>query len=62
METVAKIFGEFGSDSWFEKDAREFLGSRFKCKECGCGKFEKESDTMDVWFDSGVPSRRGLQE
>ncbi|MDR0404702.1 MAG: isoleucine--tRNA ligase [Oscillospiraceae bacterium] len=54
METVARIFAEFGSDSWFEKDASEFLGSRFKCKECGCGEFEKESDIMDVWFDSGV--------
>ncbi|MCD7723299.1 MAG: isoleucine--tRNA ligase [Clostridiales bacterium] len=54
MMKVAGIFGKEGSDSWYEKDAEYFLPNGFKCPHCGENKgFEKESDIMDVWFDSG---------
>ncbi|NLN75482.1 MAG: isoleucine--tRNA ligase [Armatimonadetes bacterium] len=48
---------ENGSDSWFEKDASEFVPAGFKCAVCGCETFVKEEDVLDVWFDSGSSCR-----
>jgi isoleucyl-tRNA synthetase len=53
IEKVAKVFEEEGSDSWWEKDAEAFLGKDEKCATCGNNTFTKETDIMDVWFDSG---------
>jgi isoleucyl-tRNA synthetase len=54
-EEVATIFGEQGSDAWWEHEAEYFVGKDFKCSHCGEAKgFTKETDIMDVWFDSGV--------
>jgi isoleucyl-tRNA synthetase len=56
-ETTAKIAGIFekeSSDAWVEYEADRFLPDGFKCPDCGCGNFTKESDIMDVWFDSGI--------
>jgi isoleucyl-tRNA synthetase len=53
IERVASVFGEEGSDSWWEHDADHFLGNEFKCISCGGSEFNKETDIMDVWFDSG---------
>ncbi len=50
---ISKIFGEYGSNIWYEKNADFFLNNNLKCVKCGCEKFNKEQDTMDVWFDSG---------
>ena len=55
-ETIARIselFGEHGSNIWFEKDAPELLPEGFACPFCGGREFDKESDTLDGWFDSG---------
>lgn len=63
-ETIAKISSVFrkeGSDSWWTKDVSEFIPEGMKC-ECGCDKFEKEFDIMDVWFDSGVSHTSVLDE
>ncbi len=54
IERVAKLFESVGSDSWWERDASYFLGDSFKCEKCNCADFEKETDIMDVWFDSGI--------
>ncbi|MDR1002164.1 MAG: isoleucine--tRNA ligase [Oscillospiraceae bacterium] len=54
MFHVADLFGQFGSDVWFERAAEALLPEGAKCKECGCTSFDKERDIMDVWFDSGV--------
>jgi isoleucyl-tRNA synthetase len=43
-----------GIEVWYEKPAAELLPSGTKCSECGSTDFEKESDILDVWFDSGV--------
>ncbi|MBN8220640.1 MAG: isoleucine--tRNA ligase [Spirochaetes bacterium] len=43
-----------GVEVWYEKPAAELLPSGTKCEECGSSNFEKESDILDVWFDSGV--------
>ncbi len=52
IERVATSFEKYGSDSWWEKTAKELIGE-MKCG-CGHGEFRKESDIMDVWFDSGT--------
>ncbi len=59
-ETINRVYEdslENGSDSWFEKDAKELLPPGYKCPKCGGSDFEKETDVLDVWFDSGSSSR-----
>ena len=50
---VKELFRDKGSDSWFTMSAREILPKGFKCPYCGGIELEKETDIMDVWFDSG---------
>ena len=52
ISLVSKMFENEGSNSWFEKTPEEILGKTITC-ECGCNKLVKETDIMDVWFDSG---------
>ncbi len=52
MEHVASLFAEYGSQVWFERDAADLLPEGQSCA-CGGKRFRKESDIMDVWFDSG---------
>jgi isoleucyl-tRNA synthetase len=54
MHHIADQFEENGSDVWFEKNAAELLPAGTTCPACGHDKFTKESDILDVWFDSGV--------
>jgi isoleucyl-tRNA synthetase len=53
IEHVSVLFAEFGSDIWFAKEARDLMPPGFKCPVCGGEEFTKETDIMDVWFDSG---------
>lgn len=53
INKISDIFRVEGSDAWYSHDVKDFLPEGFKC-ECGCCEFEKETDIMDVWFDSGV--------
>lgn len=48
------LFRQYGSDVWFARPARELLPSGTACPQCGCLEFTKETDIMDVWFDSGT--------
>ncbi len=57
IEHFADIVKESGTDSWFEKDIRDLVPSGFVCPDCGKSEFEKTSDILDVWFDSGVSHR-----
>ncbi|MCC7529517.1 MAG: isoleucine--tRNA ligase [Candidatus Melainabacteria bacterium] len=52
IERVASAFEKFGSDSWWESSPQELIGD-LKC-QCGHAEFRKETDIMDVWFDSGT--------
>ena len=56
-ETIAAIsalFEKEGSNAWFSKEAAEILPEGFTCPHCGGSTgFEKETDTLDGWFDSG---------
>ncbi len=53
IEKISKLFDEFGSNVWFEKDAMELAPDGFTCPHCGGKEFDKETDTLDCWFDSG---------
>ena len=48
FENIAKIFEKEGSDCWFSDDAQKFLGQKYKSQD-----YEKISDIVEVWFDSG---------
>lgn len=50
---VRDLFHEEGSDAWWAKTAEEILPKEFTCPHCGDLSFRKETDIMDVWFDSG---------
>lgn len=52
IDAVSALFAEKGSNAWFEMDAAVILPKDTKC-ECGHSVFTKETDIMDVWFDSG---------
>ena len=54
ISAVAELFRTEGSDAWYEKAASEILPAGTVCPHCGCHEFTKETDIMDVWFDSGV--------
>ncbi|MBP1156261.1 MULTISPECIES: isoleucine--tRNA ligase [unclassified Paenibacillus] len=53
IEHVALIFEQEGSNAWFLKDEKELLPGGTVCPKCGNDHFRKETDIMDVWFDSG---------
>lgn len=53
IKDISNLFREKGSDAWYYMEPSDFISNSVKC-ECGCSKFDKESDIMDVWFDSGT--------
>ncbi len=54
---VANIFDAKSSDAWVEMSVEELMPQGFVCPKCGKNHFKKETDIMDVWFDSGVTWR-----
>jgi len=48
FENIAIIFEKEGSDCWFSDDAQKFLGQKYKSQD-----YDKMSDIVEVWFDSG---------
>jgi isoleucyl-tRNA synthetase len=53
MSHIVKLVEQHGADFWFEKDVKELLPDGYTCS-CGSKEFIKETDILDVWFDSGV--------
>ncbi|MGE5190724.1 MAG: isoleucine--tRNA ligase [Gemmatimonadota bacterium] len=54
IDSVAGFFEREGADAWFDRDAAELLPPGTSCPSCGGTAFRKETDILDVWFDSGV--------
>ena len=56
IEAVAQLVESAGSDAWFEREASEILPAGYVHPETGETEFVKETDVLDVWFDSGCTS------
>ena len=57
ISNVANIFEKESSDAWVKYEAKDLLPQGFVCPKCGKNHFSKETDIMDVWFDSGITWR-----
>ena len=58
---VANLFEKYGSNVWFEREAKDLLPEGFTHPGSPNGKFTKENDIMDVWFDSGTSHHAALK-
>ena len=53
LDGVVELFREHSADVWYERAAADLLPPGMTCPQCGGAEFSKESDILDVWFDSG---------
>ena len=54
FERVAERVAREGADFWFDAAVTELLPAGAACPACGGSRLRKETDILDVWFDSGV--------
>ena len=59
---VADLFEKESSDAWVNHTTEELMPKGYKCPKCGGVHFRKETDIMDVWFDSGCTHRAVVQK
>ncbi|MCX5667665.1 MAG: isoleucine--tRNA ligase [Candidatus Omnitrophica bacterium] len=62
IDHVAKIVEAEGADAWFVRREEDLMPAGTKCRKCGSGNFKKETDIIDVWFDSGVSHQAVLKK
>ena len=62
IDHVSDLFREHGSNVWFEREAKDFLPEGFTHPGSPNGIFTKETDIMDVWFDSGSSHQAVFEE
>ncbi len=62
VEHVADMMEQKGADIWFTLEAHCLMPKGTKCPKCSGEKFEKETDILDVWFDSGVSQAAVLKQ
>lgn len=53
FDHIAELVAEHGTNVWFEREAKDLLPEGYTTEHSPNGIFKKETDTMDVWFDSG---------
>jgi isoleucyl-tRNA synthetase len=53
-QRLYEVFSAEGADAWFARSAEELLPADACCAKCGGKRIRKETDILDVWFDSGV--------
>ena len=58
---IDALFSKEGADAWFKYEAADFIPEGVACS-CGSHTFKKESDILDVWFDSGTSHAAVLEE
>ncbi len=61
LRKVEELIAAEGADAWFEKEPGDILGEGFACEQCGSTAFRKETDILDVWFESGVSHEAVLE-
>ena len=59
---VADIFEKESGDAWYTREANDLLPEGYKCGACGAQEWTKETDILDVWFDSGTSSVAVLEK
>ncbi len=59
---IADIFERDSADAWYAREAVDLLPEGFVCPACGGAEWTKETDILDVWFDSGVSSMAVLEK
>jgi isoleucyl-tRNA synthetase len=62
IDYVANIFEQEGSNAWFIKEANELLPPGYTHPDSPNGIFKKETDIMDVWFDSGTSHHGAMKD
>ena len=62
LEKVQNLVRENGTNCWYDLSEKELMPENAKCDKCGCTEFVKETDIMDVWFDSGSTHQSVLVE
>ncbi|UCH12975.1 MAG: isoleucine--tRNA ligase [Candidatus Omnitrophota bacterium] len=61
IDYFADMASKQGTDVWFEKNAKDLIPKDYKCPECEGCNFQKGSDIIDVWFESGVSHQAVLK-
>jgi isoleucyl-tRNA synthetase len=56
VRRAAAVVRTEGAEAWLRHPAAHFLPTGFACPHCGGTAFRKETDILDVWFDSGCSS------
>ncbi|MGB6827198.1 MAG: isoleucine--tRNA ligase [Terracidiphilus sp.] len=54
---IVDLFDREGAEAWHSTPVLSLLPPQSRCKHCGGETFRKETDILDVWFDSGVSWR-----
>ena len=54
VERAASVFDVHGADTWYERPLVDFVPEGTTCPSCGGTAFERETNILDVWFDSGA--------
>ncbi len=62
VDKIYDLFKEHSSDIWYEKDEKYLMPENAQCAKCDNTEFEKDSNILDVWFDSGVSHAAVLEE
>ncbi|WHY16558.1 isoleucine--tRNA ligase [Peribacillus frigoritolerans] len=62
IDHISTLFREHGSNIWFEREAKDLLPEGYTHEGSPNGIFTKETDIMDVWFDSGSSHQAVLEE
>lgn len=57
FDHIAELIGQYGSNVWYEREAKDLLPKGYTTEHSPNGLFTKEKDIMDVWFDSGSSFR-----
>ena len=62
IKKIQEVVRTEGTNAWWAKEAKNLVPEGAKCPKCGCTEFKKETDIMDVWFDSGSTHQSVLVE
>jgi len=54
LDNVVGLVRQYGADVWFDREPKDLLPGTFSCAACKGKEFRKETNILDVWFDSGV--------